>query len=965
MRNLKSKLKKSHNCSDTLKNLNNEVNRLTSKLAEQEKLLRQYQHSEYYYCAFFENTDEAYCICDSDGKILKINQNAANIFGFTPSEMINQNLIEMNRKTGKIRTSEKQIIKKLLKSRTPLSEVVIFKNDSRIEVTFEMQLHPYHSKEGLLQIITFKDVSGSTITNGEQKRQKEFLERLIKERTASLLTTNSKLQKEIRERVQREKELVESKERYKELVEKAGVAVLVDDENGNLQYFNKKFTEIFGYTHKEMKQKNFLKLIHPNDEKRILNIHKKRFLGLESDSTYEVKAIRKDGTLLYLDVHTSVIKENGHIQGSRSFIWDRTEKTLIEAAHLRSEQRYRDLYDNNRDGIVVYDLSGKIVECNPVFLEMSGYTLSEITKLTNKDITPKKWLKTDVTMVQSQTLKRGYSEIYQKEYIHKTKDIFPVELRTYLMKDDNGKPEGFWAIIRDISDRKKIETEINMLAHTVKSIREAVSVTDLNDNILFVNEAFIKIYGYSEKELIGKNISIIRSPNNDPEIIKKILPDTITKGWIGELVNRRKNGEEFPVYLSTSVIRDDKKNPIALVGIASDLTERKIIEAQLRQSQKMDAVGKLAGGIAHDFNNILSIINGYSDLVLQEIDNSHKLYKKLNQVRKAGEKASNLVKQLLAFSRKQIIETKIVNINKLIYDWNSVFIRLIGEDIETQIDLEKDIGLIKADPNQLEQVFVNIILNARDAINQRTDIASEKQIKIQTRNVSLNKKFTDKHRGSTTGHYIEISISDTGIGIPNGTKDKIFEPFFSTKEEGKGTGLGLSMVYGIVKQNNGSIYVDSKPDKGTTFRIYWPIVDSDISPTDVKRTKEKIIGGKETILLVEDETDVRDVASETLQSIGYNIYEASNGIEALDYVKNKGSNISLVITDVIMPGMGGKELAENIEKIQPNLKVLFTSGYTDQKIVQSGKLNNDINFLHKPYSIHELSKKIRELIETR
>ncbi len=948
-----------------MKDLKNEIKRLASKLAEQEKLLRQYQLSEYYYCAFFENTDEAYCICDSDGKILKINQTAANLFGFTPPEMINQNLIEMNRKTGKIGTSEKQIIKKLLKSRTPLSEVFIFKNDSGMNVTFEMQLYPYHSKEGLLQIITFKEVRGSTITNGDEQRQKEFLERLIKERTVNLLTTNSKLQKEIRERVQREKELMESKERYKELVEKAGVAVLVDDENGNLQYFNKKLTEIFGYTHKEMKKKNFLELIHPDDEKRIWSIHKRRFLGLESDSTYEVKAIRKDGTVLYLDIHTSVIKENGHIQGSRSFIWDRTEKTLIEAAHLRSEQRYRDLYDNNRDGIVVYDLNGKIVECNPVFLEMSGYTLSEITKLTNKDITPKKWLKTDVTMVQSQTLKRGYSEIYQKEYIHKTKAIFPVELRTYLMRDDNGKPEGFWAIIRDISDRKKIETEINMLAHTVKSIREAVSVTDLNDNILFVNEAFIKIYGYSEKELIGKNISIIRSPNNDPEIIKKILPHTIAKGWIGELMNRRKNGEEFPVYLSTSVIRDDKKNPIALVGIASDLTERKIIEAQLRQSQKMDAVGKLAGGIAHDFNNILSIINGYSDLALQEIDNSHKLYKKINQVRKAGEKASNLVKQLLAFSRKQIIETKIVNINKLIYDWNSVFIRLIGEDIETQIDLEKDIGLIKADPNQLEQVFVNIILNARDAINQRTDIASEKQIKIQTRNVSLNKKFTDKHRGSTTGHYIEISISDTGVGIPNGTKDKIFEPFFSTKEEGKGTGLGLSMVYGIVKQNNGSIYVDSKPDKGTTFRIYWPIVESEISPTDVKRTKEKIIGGNETLLLVEDETDVRDVASETLQSIGYTIYEAANGIEALDCIKNNSSKISLVITDVIMPGMGGKELAENIEKIQPDLKILFTSGYTDQKIVRSGKLNNDINFLHKPYSIHELSKKIRELIETR
>ena len=741
------------------------------------------------------------------------------------------------------------------------------------------------------------------------------------------------------------------------------MAVLIDDENGQLQYFNKKLTEIFGYTYQEMKKKNFLKLIHPDDQKRIREIHKRRYLGLESDSAYEVKATSKDGAVLYLDIHTSVIMENGQIKGSRSFIWDRTEKTLIEAAHLRSEQRYRDLYDNNRDGIVVYDIDGRIIDCNPVFLEMSGYALAEIITLSNQDITPKKWVKLDVDIVQSQTLKRGYSEIYQKEYIHKDQNVFPVELRTYLMRDDKGKPEGFWAIIRDISDRKKIEAEMNMLVHTIKSVREAVSVTDLDDNILFVNEAFIKIYGYNEKELIGKNISLIRSPHNDPALVKRIQPETISKGWIGELINRRKNGEDFPIYLSTSVIHDEKKNPIALVGIASDLSERKEIEAQLRQSQKMDAVGKLAGGIAHDFNNILSIINGYSDLALQEIGESHRLYKKINQVRNAGEKASNLVKQLLAFSRKQIIETKIIDINKLIADWDSVFTRLIGEDIETQIKLDRDIGMIKADPNQLEQVFVNIILNARDAINQKTDIASEKQITIQTRNVNLNKKFTDKHKGSSSGVYVEISISDTGIGIPNGTKEKIFEPFFTTKEEGKGTGLGLSMVYGIVKQNNGSIYVDSKPDKGTTFNIYWPIVESEISETTKKHMKEKIVGGNEAILIVEDEADVRDVASETLQSVGYNIFEAANGIEALEYIKHNGSQLSLVITDVIMPGMGGKELAEKIKQIQPDLKVLFTSGYTDQDIVAGGKHNHTINFLHKPYSIHELSKKVRELIE--
>ena len=948
---------------DKISSLQGEISGLSSKLAEKEKLYSQLQAYENFFHILFEKTDEACCICNSTGKILKINQNAANLLGNPATEILNHSILNIKLKTRKSKKPGKTLLKKMLQNKRSSSEEFILKKADGAEIILEVNAQASLPAEGILQLIRFKDITGNEIVSGDQKKHKEFLERLVKERTANLLSTNSKLQREIRERVQREKELTESKGRYKELVEKAGVAVLVDDENGNLQYFNKKLTEIFGYSYAEMKNKNFLKLIHPDDSQRIRNIHKRRFLGLEPDSAYEVKAIRKDGSTLYLDVHTSIIQENGHIEGSRSFIWDRTDKTLIEAAQIRSEQKYRDLYDNNRDGIVVYDLDGKIVDCNPAFQEMSGYSPMEIVSLTNEDITPKKWLKLDVEIVRSQTLKRGYSEIYQKEYIHKNKRIFSVELRTYLMRDHDGKPEGFWAIIRDITDQKKIEVEMNMLVHTIKSVREAVSVTDLNDNILFVNEAFIEIYGYHENELIGKNINIIRSMNNDQDVIRRILPETISKGWIGELMNRRKNGEEFPVYLSTSVIHDDNKNPIALVGIASDLTDRKKIEAQLRQSQKMDAVGKLAGGIAHDFNNILSIINGYTDLALQEVDNTNPLFRKLNQVRNAGEKASNLVKQLLAFSRKQIIETKIVNINKLIADWNSGFIRLIGEDIKTNVQLEKEIGLIKADPNQLEQVFVNIILNARDAINQKTEIASEKQIKITTQNVHLNKKFADKHRGSNIGQHIEIAISDTGVGISNGTKEKIFEPFFTTKEEGKGTGLGLSMVYGIVKQNNGSIYVDSKPGKGTTFRIYWPIVESEISPTVVKRTREKIVGGTETILIVEDETEVRDVASETLQSVGYRIIEAANGIEALECIKNKGSELSLVITDVIMPGMGGKELAENIEKIQPRLKVLFTSGYTDHKIVKSGKLRNGINFLHKPYSIHELSRKVRELIE--
>jgi len=943
---------------NTLRRENTELS-----LKKQNKSLNELKKSEKRLHFLFEFAPDAYYLNDLQGNFLEGNQAAADLLGYSKDELLGKSFLKHKILPSKqIPKAVSALANNALGKSTGPEEFLLNRKDGS-QISLEISTQPVKINGETVVLGLARDISHRKQFEEDKERHRGFLENLVKERTANLLATNTKLQREIREREHREHALRESEERYKELVEKAGIAILIDDEQGNFQYFNKRFAEFFGYSVNEMKSKNILNLIHADDVERVVKSHKKRYMGLESESLYEFRGIKKDGSTLYLLVHASGIRENGKITGTRSFIWDRTKSILAEAAQKKSEQKYRELYNNMRDAAAVFNMNGKIIEFNPVFEEMIGYESDEIAELNYRDITPQKWHNLEDGIIKKHVLKNGYSEVYQKEFIKKDGTILPVELRTYLIHGQDGNLDGMWAIIRDITERKQIEKEMKMFVHAVKSVRECISVTDLNDNILFVNEAFQKTYGYKEKELLGKNISIIRSKNVTQEVAKQILPETLNGGWDGEILNKHKNGKEFPVYLSTSIIHDDNNEPIALIGVAADITERRKIEDQLRQAQKMDAVGKLAGGIAHDFNNILSVINGYSDMALREIDTANPLHRKLKQIYIAGEKAGNLVRQLLAFSRKQIIEVKVVNINNLITDLDKILIRLIGEDIETIVFLDDDVGLIKADPSQLEQVFVNLIVNARDAINQKTDIASEKKIIVETQNVYLDNKFTAQHRGSSLGAHIQISVTDTGVGMDESTKEKIFEPFFTTKGEGKGTGLGLSTVYGIVKQNDGSIYVESKPGEGTTFNIYWPFSDSDEIPVVIEKTEAKIEGGKESILIVEDEPQVRDVASEALESIGYKIFEASNGIEAMTMLQNKEFKFDLVITDVIMPGMGGKELAENIHKMKPDLKVLFTSGYTDHTIEKSGKLLNGIDFIHKPYSIYDLSQKVRELIE--
>ena len=505
--------------------------------------------------------------------------------------------------------------------------------------------------------------------------------------------------------------------------------------------------------------------------------------------------------------------------------------------------------------------------------------------------------------------------------------------------------------------RHEVEKEINMLAHAIKSIGECVSVTDLDDNILFVNESFLKTYGYSKEELIGQPISIVRSKRNPKEVVENIRPRTLSGGWQGELIQKRKDGSEFPVSLSTSVIRDDKGKAIAMIGVSSDITQQRELEEQFRQAQKMEAIGRLAGGVAHDFNNLLTVINGYSELLLMRLKKGDPLYKQVNEIRQAGLRAGNLTRQLLAFSRKQVLQPVVLDIKNTIKDMDKMLHRLISESIELRTILDPNLCYIKTDPGQIEQVILNLVINARDAM------PFGGKLTIEAKNIEFKESFYWEDLEIAAGKYVMLAISDTGTGMDAETKKHIFEPFFTTKNEEQGTGLGLSTVYGIVKQSGGFINVYSEKGAGSTFKLYFPSVKEPAVTIKNKAVSSKSLTGSETILVVEDENNLRQLACEILRTHGYNVLEATNGGSALLKCEKYKKPIHLILSDVVMPEMSGKELVNRLLSIHPEMKVLYMSGYTDDAVIRHGVLEDKVQFLQKPFSPFSLLEKIRTILD--
>jgi PAS domain S-box-containing protein len=481
-------------------------------------------------------------------------------------------------------------------------------------------------------------------------------------------------------------------------------------------------------------------------------------------------------------------------------------------------------------------------------------------------------------------------------------------------------------------------------------------------SFLAVNAAVVRRYGYSEQEFLKMDIKDIRPVEDVPDLIERISNVGVTFNESRTWRHRKKDGTIIDVEITS--------HPLTFAGrqaklvLANDVTERKRAEEalhkteeQLRQALKMEAVGKLAGGVAHDFNNLLTAITGHSEMCLRRLTPENSLHRHIDQIKKAGDRAAALTRQLLAFSRKQILQPEVLDLNHIVLELSKMLQRLIGEDIDLLMGLAADLGKVKADPNQLEQVLMNLVVNSRDAMPKGGKLT------IETSNVHLSGEFADNHASVPAGDYVMLAVSDSGCGMDAETQARIYEPFFTTKEVGKGTGLGLATVYGIVKQSEGSIWVYSEVGRGTTFKIYLPAVECP-EPTVVAGIENhELLKGAETVLLVEDEEVVREMAAEILRENGYEVMVAKDPEAALILAAQYNGVIHLMLTDVVMPRMSGRDLAEQITPLRPEMKVLYMSGYTDDAIVHHGVLEEGTAFIAKPFSIDALARKLREVLD--
>jgi two-component system cell cycle sensor histidine kinase/response regulator CckA len=506
------------------------------------------------------------------------------------------------------------------------------------------------------------------------------------------------------------------------------------------------------------------------------------------------------------------------------------------------------------------------------------------------------------------------------------------------------------------------EESLRKLSRAVEQSADTVMVTDREGTIEYVNPAFEALTGYSRQEIIGKTPRILKSSEQSPEIYRELW-STILAGNVyrGIIVNRKKNGDQYYVEQSISPMRDASGCITHFISNGRDLTERLRLEAQLLQSQKMDAIGRLAGGVAHDFNNLLTIIMSYAELAQDAVAAGSSLDCKLQEILAAARRAAQLTRQLLAFSRKQPQALRVMDLNRVIAAITPTLQRLIGEDIELTFLPGSALSPVKVDPVQIEQILMNLAANARDAMPQGGTL------KLETSAIQLDDDYVHrKHAIIPTGHYAQMTVTDTGAGIPPDHLPHIFEPFYTTKPSGKGTGLGLATVYGIVKQNRGFIWAYSELGSGTVFRIYLPCAAGRVRIVDAPdRIPEPAANGSETLLLVEDEDAVRRASTEFLTLRGYTVLEARDGLDALAVAKNHGSTIHLVVTDVVMPNMSGGQLAKELGKFRPETKVLFVSGYAGKTVLDHKVANRESNFLQKPFTLRQLSSKIREALNGR
>jgi PAS domain S-box-containing protein len=657
-------------------------------------------------------------------------------------------------------------------------------------------------------------------------------------------------------------------------------------------------------------------------------------------------------------------------QCSHARKWNRSEEKLFQEIARRlsdglttllmyrdlekSEEFLNNIVENIPDMIFVKDARDlRFVRFNRAGETLLGYSRGEMLGKNEYDLFPKK--EADLLAARDHEIlgAKELVDIPDESIRNRSGEERILHTKKIPILDESGEPRYLLGISEDITERKRAEQERDMLIAAIEQVGEMISITDHNGLIQYVNPAFESTTGYRRAEVIGRTPQLLDSDNPDEAFFQRSW-ETVSSGrtWSERVIHKRKDGTLFTVEASVSPIRDASGRITNYVSVRRNISDQLRLEAQFRQAQKMESVGRLAGGVAHDFNNMLGVILGHAELATHHAEANNPLRAHLEAILDAGHRSADITRQLLAFARRQTISPKVLDLNATVEGMFKMIRRLIGEQIDLAWLPKANVWPVKMDPSQIDQILVNLCVNARDAISEMGKIT------IETGKVTLGETCCSRHNDFVPGDYVLIAVSDNGCGMDRETCDRIFEPFFTTKDVSRGSGLGLSTVYGIVKQNNGLINVYSEPGKGTTFRIYLPRHAGDVNETEAQTVKIPH-GRGETVLLVEDEAVMMEVSQAILENLGYRVLTAMSPTMAIQLAEQHASEIDLLITDVIMPELNGRDLAAMVRDRCPAVKTLFMSGYTADVIVHQGVLEAGVNFIQKPFSIQDLASKIR------
>jgi len=770
---------------------------------------------------------------------------------------------------------------------------------------------------------------------------------------------------DITERKIAEQAMMESEERFRSAMQYSGIGMAIVSSAGRFLEVNPLLCGILGYTREAMMAMSFQSITHPEDLAEDLANLGRVLKGEIETYQMEKRYLHQSGHYVWAQLNVSVIWHQDH--KSCDFvaqIQDITSRKQVLQALAESEERFRSAMQYSGIGMAVALVSGHWLEVNPALLVILGYSRKEMMAgdfltLVHED---------DLAACQRAIdgLLRDDSKTFelQQRLRHRAGHHLWVQTNVSLSRHNDGKTSCLVFQMQDITERKQAADVLfqsrEMLRMILDNIPQRVFWKDSESKYMGGNLLFALDWGLSSPdELTGKKDSDI-IPSGIIELYQAddrqvMMTDQPKLNY--EEMQVRPNGQTAYLMTSKVPLHDKEGRVIGVLGTYEDVTERKVLETQFRQAQKMEAVGRLAGGVAHDFNNLLTIISGYTNLLLAELPADDGSVDFLTEIKKAGERAAALTRQLLAFSRKQVLTPDILDLNTVITDCENMLQRLLGEDIDVQTKLATDLGRVQADASQLDQVLLNLVVNARDAMPQGG------MLLIKTANAVLDEYYCQQQPGVKPGPYVLLEVSDTGVGMDEATKAQIFEPFFTTKEPGKGTGLGLAMVFGFIKQSGGHVTVSSELGRGSTFSIYLPEIRVSEIGEKAGGTDRELPPGSETILLVEDQHDVRTLARHMLQMHGYLVLEANQGNEAIRIAETYAGDIHLLISDVVMPGMGGRQLAEKIVTLRPDIKVLFVSGYTDDAVMRHGIHSAATNFLQKPFTSDTLNLKVRKVLE--